>query len=124
MPMGPPLLGSRSSYPGPQDFSPWSREAPRMDERTLPSHAELPVRDDVPPGSSWGMWGEHDVFGTLNLLTPERVLAAARSIRICGGTRVGKTIRITSSTSGHASSASTRSPLCPASSAPRSKNSA
>jgi hypothetical protein len=27
------------------------------------------------------VWGDHDVFGTLNLLTPERVLAAARSIR-------------------------------------------
>jgi hypothetical protein len=52
-----------------------------MDERTLPTHAELPVRDDLPPGSSWGVWGDHDVLGTLNLLTPERVLAAARSIR-------------------------------------------
>jgi hypothetical protein len=27
------------------------------------------------------VWGDHDVFGTLNLLTPDRVLAAARSIR-------------------------------------------
>jgi kynurenine formamidase len=52
-----------------------------MDERTLPAHAELPVRDDLPPGSSWGVWGDHDVLGTLNLLTPERVLAATRSIR-------------------------------------------
>ena len=81
MPMGPPLLGSRSSYPCPQDSSPWAREAPGMDERTLPTHAELPVRADLPPGSSWGVWGDHDVLGTLNLLTPERVLAAARSIR-------------------------------------------
>jgi len=47
----------------------------------LPSYDELPVRDGAPPGSSWGVWGDHDVFGTLNLLTPERVLAAARSIR-------------------------------------------
>jgi hypothetical protein len=47
----------------------------------LPSYDELPVRDGAPSGSSWGVWGDHDVFGTLNLLTPERVLAAARSIR-------------------------------------------
>ncbi len=47
----------------------------------LPSYDELPVREGAPPGSSWGVWGDHDVFGTLNLLTPERVLAAARSIR-------------------------------------------
>ena len=48
---------------------------------TLPSYDQLPVRDGAPPQSSWGVWGDHDVFGTLNLLTPERVLAAARSIR-------------------------------------------
>jgi hypothetical protein len=52
-----------------------------MDERALPTHSELPVREDLPPGSSWGVWGDHDVLGTLNLLSPERVLAAARSIR-------------------------------------------
>ena len=82
MPMGGlHCSGAVKPIPGPQDFSPWSREAPGMDERTLPTHAELPVRDDLPPGSSWGVWGDHDVLGTLNLLTPERVLAAARSIR-------------------------------------------
>ena len=48
---------------------------------TLPSYDQLPVRDGAPAQSSWGVWGDGDVFGTLNLLTPERVLAAARSIR-------------------------------------------
>jgi hypothetical protein len=47
----------------------------------LPSYDELPLREELPPGSSWGVWGEHDVYGTLNLLTPERALAATRSIR-------------------------------------------
>jgi kynurenine formamidase len=47
----------------------------------LPAYDELPVREGAPAGSSWGVWGDRDVFGTLNLLTPERVLAAARSIR-------------------------------------------
>ncbi|HXY94377.1 MAG TPA: cyclase family protein [Acidimicrobiia bacterium] len=47
----------------------------------LPSYDELPVQEGAPAGSSWGLWGDRDFFGTLNLLTPERVLAAARSIR-------------------------------------------
>jgi Putative cyclase len=47
----------------------------------LPSYDELPVRAEAPEGSSWGVWGDGDVYGTLNLLTPERVLAAAQSIR-------------------------------------------
>lgn len=47
----------------------------------LPTYDQLPVSADQPPGSSWGLWGDHDVFGCLNLLTPERVLAAAGCIR-------------------------------------------
>jgi hypothetical protein len=35
----------------------------------------------MPPGSSWGLWGEGDVFGCLNLLTPDRVIAGAGCIR-------------------------------------------
>ncbi|MDQ1430825.1 MAG: hypothetical protein QOF40_1427 [Actinomycetota bacterium] len=52
-----------------------------MDDPALPGHADLPVREGLPPGSSWGVWGDHDVFGTLNLLAPERVVAAASAIR-------------------------------------------
>ena len=47
----------------------------------LPSYDELPVRDGAPAGSSWGVWGDGDVFGCLNLLTPERVVAAARLVQ-------------------------------------------
>jgi hypothetical protein len=47
----------------------------------LPSYDELPVTTGAPDGSSWGLWGDGDTLGTLNLLTPERVRAAARSIR-------------------------------------------
>ncbi len=32
--------------------------------------------------STWGRWGADDQLGTVNLLTPERVAAAARSIRL------------------------------------------
>jgi hypothetical protein len=44
----------------------------------LPSFDELPVHGDAPPGSSWGLWGDDDVFGCLNLLTPDRVRAATK----------------------------------------------
>jgi hypothetical protein len=38
----------------------------------LPSYRQLPVRPEAPPGSSWGLWGDDDQLGTLNLLTDER----------------------------------------------------
>jgi kynurenine formamidase len=44
----------------------------------LPTFAELPIRPDYPPHSAWGVFGADDQIGTLNLLTPERVAAAAR----------------------------------------------
>lgn len=52
-----------------------------MNDAALPGYADLPVRDGLPPGSSWGVWGDHDVLGTLNLLTPDRVVAATAAIR-------------------------------------------
>ena len=47
----------------------------------LPSYDQLPVRPDAPPGSSWGVWGDGDVLGCLNLLTPERVVRAASLVK-------------------------------------------
>jgi hypothetical protein len=44
----------------------------------LPAFAELPINPDYPPHSAWGVFGDDDQIGTLNLLTPERVAAAAR----------------------------------------------
>src|SRR2546428_7880310 len=48
---------------------------------TLPSYDQLPVKDGAPEGSAWGLFGDNDQLGCLNLLTPERVLAAARLVR-------------------------------------------
>jgi kynurenine formamidase len=48
---------------------------------TLPSYDELPVRAGAPAGAAWGVFGDDDEVGTINLLTPERVLAATSSIR-------------------------------------------
>jgi hypothetical protein len=47
----------------------------------LPSYDELPVREGLPAGSSWGLWGDDDRLGCLNLLTPERVRRAASCVR-------------------------------------------
>ncbi|HYL60658.1 MAG TPA: cyclase family protein [Candidatus Acidoferrales bacterium] len=50
-------------------------------ESKLPSYSQLPVRNGAPDGSAWGVFGDNDEVGTINLLTPERVVAAAASIR-------------------------------------------
>lgn len=47
----------------------------------LPSYAELSERSDAPRGTNWGLFGRDDQLGTVNLLTPARVKAAAASIR-------------------------------------------
>lgn len=45
--------------------------------KTLPGFDELPLDPAMPPHSAWGLFGADDRIGTLNLLTAERVLAAA-----------------------------------------------
>lgn len=47
----------------------------------LPSYAQLPVLPGAPSGSSWGVWGDRDVLGCLNLLTPERARRGAGCVR-------------------------------------------
>jgi Putative cyclase len=44
----------------------------------LPTYDDLLARTDGPAGSSWGLWGDDDRLGCLNLLTPD---AARRGIR-------------------------------------------
>ena len=39
------------------------------------------MRTGAPAGAAWGVFGDDDEVGTINLLTPERVIAAASSIR-------------------------------------------
>jgi len=46
----------------------------------LPAYDDLPVRPGAPAGSSWGVWGDDDRFGCLNLLRPDRVVDAARLV--------------------------------------------
>src|SRR5262245_47963928 len=52
-----------------------------MSPAPLPTYAELLARTDAPAGTSWGLFGERDELGTLNLLTPERARASASLVR-------------------------------------------
>ncbi|KAF2160105.1 hypothetical protein M409DRAFT_29402 [Zasmidium cellare ATCC 36951] len=47
----------------------------------LPTFEQLPLRPNDPPYSAWGLWGEDDELGRLNLLTPEVVKSAALEIQ-------------------------------------------
>lgn len=46
----------------------------------LPSFDELPHFHEY-TGCAWGLWGDDDELGTVNLLTPDVVKAAASEIR-------------------------------------------
>jgi hypothetical protein len=49
--------------------------------KKMPDFDELPINSDYPPQSAWGVFGDEDQIGTLNLLTPERVADAARLVQ-------------------------------------------
>ena len=48
---------------------------------TPPPYADLPVRPGLPKGSSWGVWGDDDRLGCLNLLSPEGAKRGAGLVR-------------------------------------------
>ncbi|KAG6354474.1 hypothetical protein INS49_004491 [Diaporthe citri] len=45
-----------------------------------PGFDDLPLRKGGPKASAWGLWGDDDELGTLNLLTPSIVKAAAAEV--------------------------------------------
>lgn len=50
----------------------------------VPRFEELPIQPGAPPESAWGVFdsgGERDVYGTLNFITPEAVVAAREEIQ-------------------------------------------
>ena len=51
-----------------------------IDLNKLPSYNQLPVKEGVPAGSAWGVFGDDDQLGTINLLTPEKVVEAAHLV--------------------------------------------
>lgn len=50
---------------------------------TIPSFDQLPIDPKYPPQTAWGVWGEEDDLGTLNLLTEERVANVKIFIILC-----------------------------------------
>lgn len=47
----------------------------------FPGYDALFQRPGAAKGTAWGLWGDDDQFGTINLLTPERVVQAAALVR-------------------------------------------
>ncbi|MGD9751503.1 MAG: cyclase family protein [Acidimicrobiia bacterium] len=47
----------------------------------LPDFDDLPLLENLGLRHSWDVWGRHDELGTINLLTPARVAAAAALVR-------------------------------------------
>ena len=52
-----------------------------LDWDRIPSFDQLPVKEDAPPESSWGVFGDDDQVGCLNFLTPQGVVDAARLVQ-------------------------------------------
>ena len=48
---------------------------------SLPGYHELPIDSSRPPHASWGVFGDGDQLGTINLLTPERVRYAVSLVQ-------------------------------------------
>ena len=53
----------------------------------IPPFSALPLNPAHPPHSAWDVWGRSDRLGTLNHLSPDRVVDAAQEIR--EGVRIG-----------------------------------
>lgn len=51
-----------------------------QDDKVIPFEA-LPLDPNGPRGNAWGRFGPNDELGTLNLLTPEVIVEAAKEIR-------------------------------------------
>jgi kynurenine formamidase len=69
-----------------------------MNERVVPERADVTAAEFAALFDSvrtWGRWGEHDERGALNLLSAERIAAAARLAR--RGTSVGLGLPVTTS---------------------------
>ena len=51
------------------------------DEYHHPKFEDLPLDPNGPVGNAWGLFGQNDQLGMLNLLTPRTVAAAAQEIK-------------------------------------------
>ncbi|KAB5560334.1 putative cyclase-domain-containing protein [Coniochaeta sp. 2T2.1] len=56
--------------------------------KIYPDFDSVPRVEGQPQGNAWALWGREDELGTLNLLTPEVILAASREVSL------GKSIQL------------------------------
>lgn len=52
-----------------------------MSPPSRPPFADLPIDKNGPPGNAWGLYGDDDELGALNMITPSTVKAAAQEIQ-------------------------------------------
>jgi kynurenine formamidase len=52
-----------------------------IDLDKLPPYRQLPVKMGAPERSAWGLFGDDDQLGCLNLITPEKTREAAKLVR-------------------------------------------
>lgn len=50
----------------------------KLNSNGIPAYEDLPLQKGDPHHSAWGLYGPDDELGTLNRLTDDRVLAAAK----------------------------------------------
>jgi kynurenine formamidase len=53
-----------------------------LNASSRPKFEDLPLKSGDPKASAWGLWGDGDELGTLNLLTPEVVRAAVAEVQL------------------------------------------
>ena len=51
-----------------------------IDLNNLPSYDQLPVKEGAPKRSAWGLFGDDDQLGCLNLITPAKTAEAAKLV--------------------------------------------
>lgn len=47
----------------------------------MPAFDQLPLNENDPPYSAWGLWGPDDELGRINLITPEVTKSASSEIK-------------------------------------------
>lgn len=62
------------------DDSKVAKQQTRLWLSSRPAFENLPLNPDHPVASSWGLWGNSDELGTLNLLTEEVISKASEEI--------------------------------------------
>jgi hypothetical protein len=64
----------------------YHKHRPSLMSPTRPPFSSLPLDPNGPHGNAWGLWGNADQLGMLNLLTPSNTTLAAKEI--FHGTRI------------------------------------